>query len=359
MEVVKEVKEVQGFDSSLRAEYLPKTVLIDLWHRTVTAHEHLFRTWHSAVSDRFGEVIAEELAAKSWPQYHKDISMRELFFDDLKLGIAGVQLMPTLLTVVKLNNKLIPDPLNCSWMWFRVVRVLSGLGRGVRSSSGPPLNRKRSAPLGYLRAKGMDTSRRVLLRAWHFSDRREKRGKKESVVNIDDILGVDQLGAPSLAQLWNLAAIAYMMVTYGWYGAVKDKYGVDVAQEMEKDVWLGRGAAEYDLRIGLEALGATGKDIESLFRGFQFAPGEVGILNVDFELIGPNHGILHHRTCPAVDRFENYDDHRLKHCCDLCALAMPLSGEMLNKHIKCRSLRLPPRSKTDIVCEWEYKLESS
>lgn len=356
---MKEESKYQGFDPSLRAEDLPIPVLTDLWHRTIIAHEHLFRTWHSAVSDRFGETIAEEFAVKTWPQYRKDVSMREIFFDDLKLGIAGVQLMPTLLTVVKLNNKLIPNPLKCSWMWFRVVRALSGLGRGIRSSSRPPLNRKRPAPFGYLRAMGMETSRRVLLRVWHFSDKREKRGKKESVANIDDILGIDKLDAPALAQLWNMAAISYMMVTYGWYGAVKDKFGTDVAQEMEKDVWLGRGAAEYDLRIGLEALGVTGNDIESLFRGFQFAPGEVGILNVDFELISANHGILHHRTCPAVDRFENYDGHRVKHCCDLCVLAMPLSGEMLNKGIKCRPLKLPPRSKTDIVCEWEYKLESS
>ena len=349
----------QSFDPSLRAENLPGSVLIDLWHRTVTAHEHLFCTWQTAVIDRFGEMIAEDLAAKSWPQYYKDISMRDLFFDDLKLGIAGVQLYPTLLTVVKLNNELIPDPLYCSWKWFSTIRALSGLSRKAQSSSKPPLNRKRFAPFGYLRAKGMDTSREFLLKVWSFSDKREKRGKKESVADIDDILGIDQLDAPTLAQLWNMAAIAYMMVTYGWYSAVKKKYGVDVAQEMEKDVWLGRGAAEYDLQIGLEALGVTGKDVESLFRGFQYAPGEVGILNVDFELISPNHGILHHRTCPAVDRFENYDDHRLKHCCDLCVLAMPLSGEMLNKDIKCRYLKLPPRSKTDIVCEWEYKLESN
>jgi hypothetical protein len=352
-------KKDQGFDPSLRAAGLSRTVLIDLWHRTVAAYDNLFRTWHKAVSDRFGETVAEELATRAWPQYHKGIAMRELFFDDLKLGVAAAQLMPTLLTAVKLNNKLIPEPLDCSWTWFRVVRALSGLGGKLRSSSGPPLNRKRSAPFGYLRAKGMDNSRELLLRVWHFSDRRDKRSKKESAVNIDDILGVGQLDAPTLAQLWNVAAIAYMMVTYGWYSAVKDKYGTDVAQEMEKDVWLGRGVAEYDLRIGLEALGATGKDVQSLFRGFQFAPGEVGILNVDFELISPNHGILHHRTCPAVDRFENYDDHRLKHCCDLCVLAMSLSGEMLNKDIKCRPLKLPPRSRTDIVCEWEYKLERS
>ncbi len=352
-------KKGHGFDPSLRAAELPRTVLIDLWHRTVAAYESLFRTWHKAVSDRFGEMMAEELATKAWPQYHKGVSMRQLFFDDLKLGVAAVQLMPSLLTVVKLDNRLIPGPLHCSWTWFRVVRALANLGRKARSSSDPPVNRKRPAPFGYLRAKFMDSSRGLLLKAWHLSDRRERRGKNESDVDVDDILAIDQLDAATLAQLWNLAAITYMMVTYGWYSAVKEKYGVDTAQQLEKEVWLSGGAAEYDLKIGLDALSVTGKDVESLLRGFQFAPGEVGILNVEFELKSPNHGILHHQTCPAVDRFEDYDVRRLKHCCDLCVLAMPLSGEMLDKNIKCRSLKLPPRSKTDIVCQWEYKLERS
>jgi hypothetical protein len=359
---MEQATRTQSFDPTLRARDLPRTVLIDLWHRTVIAHENLFRTWHGAVSDRFGEPVAEEFAAKAWPQYHKDFPMHELFFDDLKLGVAAAQLMPSLLTVVKLDNKLIPDPLDCSWTWFRVIRALSDLGRKVRPLPDPPVNRKRLAPLGYMRAKGMDSSRALLLKVWHFSDKREKGGTSKSIDSldhIDDILGIDQRDAPTLAQLWNLAAISYMMVTYGWYGAVKDRYGVDVAQEMEKDVWNGRGAAEYDLQIGMAALGVTGNNVESLLRGFQFASGEVGILNVEFELKSPNHGILHHHTCPAVDRFENYDDHRLKHCCDLCVLAMPLSGEMLNPNIKCRPLKLPPRTKTDIVCEWEYTLESA
>ncbi len=351
-------KTDQGFDPSWRAGDLPQPVLIDLWHLTVAAHENLFRTWHDAAGERFGPEVVEALAAKAWPQYRPGFPMRQLFFDDLKLAVAAVQLMPTLPTVVRLDNSLIPDPLSCSWTWFRVIRALSGLGRRPRPSNVPPVNRKRLAPLGYLRAKGMDTSRGLLLKAWHFSDKREKLGEREPAVDVDQILGVNQMDTSALAQLWNLAAIAYMMVTYGWYGVVKDRYGAKVAQEMEKDVWNPRGAAEYDLQIGMAALGVTGKDVQALFRGFQFAPGEVGILNVEFELRTANHGILHHRTCPAVDRFEDYDDHRLKHCCDLCVLGMPLSGEMLNKDIKCRPLRLPPRTETGIVCEWEYTLEA-
>jgi len=79
---------------------------------------------------------------------------------------------------------------------------------------------------------------------------------------------------------------------------------------------------------------------------------------VDFQLINKNHGILTHKTCPAIDRFEYFNESRLKHSCDICLLGMPISGEMLDKNIKCKPLKLPPRIDTkDIACQWEYKLE--
>jgi hypothetical protein len=171
---------------------------------------------------------------------------------------------------------------------------------------------------------------------------------------------VEELDQSALAQLWNLAALAYMMVTERWYAAVKARYGDDTAQEFEKEVWLDRGAAEYDLKIGLRALDVTGRDVEALLRGFQFAPGEVGILNVEFELQGPDHGILTHRTCPALNRFERKDPNRLKHACEICIAGMPLSGEVLSKDITCRPLKLPPRLHPgDIACQWEYRIERS
>jgi hypothetical protein len=350
-------KTDQGFDPLLRAEDLSRTVLIDLWQRTVTAHENLFRTWYGSVSDRFGETVAKDLAGRAWPKYRKDVSMLELFSDDLKLAVAAVELMPTLLTEVKLNVKLIPDSLRCSWIWFRVLRVLSDFSGNLnRSKDKTPVNRKRPALFGYLRAKIIDISRCILLKAWQMSDSMESLFKRKHDKRVADMPDLEGLDAPALAQLWNMAAVAYMMVTHCWYEVVTDEFGTNVAQEVEKDVWMDRGAAEYDLGIGLKALGVTGNDVESLLRSFQFAPGEVGILNVEFELKSPNYGILHHQTCPAIDRFEDYDNNRLKHCCDICVLAMPLSGEMLNPDIKCRPLKLPPRKKTGLACEWEYKL---
>ena len=76
-----------------------------------------------------------------------------------------------------------------------------------------------------------------------------------------------------------------------------------------------------------------------------------------FELIDESHGVITHHACPALDRFEHFDDVRLKHCCDICIAGMPISGEMLNQKIECKPLKLPPRRHAkDIACQWEYKL---
>jgi len=149
-----------------------------------------------------------------------------------------------------------------------------------------------------------------------------------------------------------------MLATDRWYTGVRRKFGQEAAQTLEKQVWIDRGAAEHDLQIGQAAMGVTGNDVESLLRSFQFAPGEVGVLDVEFELIDSNYGIITHRACPALDRFEHFDEDRLRHCCSICLAGMPISGQMLNRNIVCEPLKLPPRvDSDDIACRWEYRLD--
>ena len=49
------------------------------------------------------------------------------------------------------------------------------------------------------------------------------------------------------------------------------------------------------------------------------------------ELKSATHGVITHHACPALDRFEHFDEARLRHCCDICLAAMPISGKMLNR----------------------------
>jgi len=281
-----ETTGTEAFDPELALEGLPKPVLVELWKRTVAAHEHLFGLWREAAEARFGEAVTSELVAEVASRLEAGAGLREVFFDDLNLMAEVVKAMPGMLTVAGYQDGVLNGPLSPN-------------------------------------------------------------------------LEPEALSPQALVLLWNVAALAYMFLTNRWYEAVAPRFGQAAAQSLEKEVWLDRGAAEDDLRIGLDAARASGGNVEALLKGFQLAPGEVGLLEVDFELENPDHGWLIHRRCPAWDRFGNRDRARREHSCVICVIGMRLSGELIDPRIRCRPASLPPhREPRDHACKWEYWLDA-
>lgn len=346
----------EPFKSKLKPHELPRETIVDLWRRTVVAHEHLRETWFAAVEKRYGHHVAEEVALEGWPLLRDGASPKQLFFDDLRFIVAAAELKPDMLTVAEAGQAPVPAEISGNRGWFELFIRASSLVRGKHQpESDAPVWTGSPGPLrGLVRGKGIELGFTALLKAWQAC-----QGERAREIDIDafDRRVSEDFDAKTLALLWNYAALAYMLATDRWYTGVRKRYGDEIAQELEKDVWIDRGAAEYDLQIGQAAMSVTGDDVEALLRSFQFAPGEVGILDVELELHDANHGTLTHHACPALDRFEHFDDIRLGHCCDICVAAMPISGEMLNRKIECRPLKLPPRRDAkDIACKWEYRL---
>lgn len=348
----------QPFDADRKAHQLPRETLLVLWRRTVAAHEKLSGTWYAAVSNKYGAAVADDLARSGWPRKATGASPKQLFYDDLRFIVAATELQPNLLTVARSDQAETPTELSNERSWFRFLTSLLRPRTSSRANSSAPRRaRSRGRLAGQLRGQAIQFGFMMLLKAWQAS-----QGTRPLPFDIDafERKVESDLDRKVLALLWNYAALAYMLTTDRWYTQVKQRYGDEAAQQLEKEVWLDRGAAEYDLQIGIDAVGVTETDVEALLHGFQFAPGEVGILNVEFVLEDENHGVLTHRTCPALDRFEHFDHARLRHCCDICIAAMPISGEMLNKKITCKPLKLPPRiDSNDIACQWKYRLAGS
>ncbi len=344
-----------GSEGRTRAAELPAETLVDLWARTRAAHADLFTTWHRATSERFGADFAERLAGEGWPQRRRGATLARLFSDDLRFTILAVGLEPSLLTVASWDEALVPEPLRCRWPWYRVLRA----GAALRPVPSPPDSERpgRFRPgVERWKKRAQDRAFRVLLDRWRRSDEKERGAVADDPL---DRVDVETLAVPELALLWNLSAVAYMMVTDRWYTALESHHGSDVAREVELFVWADAGAADRDLEIGLAVAHSEGSDVEALLRGFQRAPGEVGILDVRFELKSRDHGVLTHLACPAVRRMEHLDDARLAHCCHICEVAMPMSGHIVSKDIECRPLSIPPRrGPRDVACSWEYRKTS-
>jgi hypothetical protein len=346
----------EPFQSSLKPHELPRATLVDLWVRTVSAHEHLSQVWSEAVTAKYGLETADAIALEAWPLKRCGATPKELFIDDLRFVVAATELKPDMLTVADPTQAQTPKELVEGRRWFQAfVTASKWLGGSQSSTSSVPAWTGSPGRLrGLARGQGIQTGFVLLLKAWHAS-----QGTHACEIDTEAFERQvrDDFDEKTLALLWNYAALAYMLTTDRWYTGVRRRYGEEAAQGLEKEVWIGRGAAEYDLEIGRKAMGVTGRDVEALLRSFQFAPGEVGIIDVEFTLHGPNHGTLTHHRCPGLDRLEHFDDSRLRHSCDICLAAMPISGEMLNPKIECKPLKLPPRrDANDIACKWEYRL---
>lgn len=339
----------------VRAAELPPTSLLDLWRRTRSAHADLFETWHRVASERFGRALAEQLADHGWPQRRRGAQPARLFSDDLRFTIAVVGLEPGLLTVADWDEALVPEPLRCRWRWYRALRAGAAL-RPSPPAPDPAHPGTFQPSVERLKKQAQDRAFRALLAGWRRSDARDHpQGAADPLERV----AIETLPAPALALLFNLASIAYMMGTDRWYTALEQQRGSATARETELAVWTDARAADRDLEIGLAVAGRPGhasSAVETLLRGFARAPGEVGILDVELELKSPDHGVLTHRACPAVRRLEHLDDERLRHCCHICEVAMPMSGRLVDEAIECRPLQLPPRrGPRDYACRWEYR----
>ncbi|MFT4518652.1 MAG: hypothetical protein ACI9JM_001037 [Halioglobus sp.] len=175
--------------------------------------------------------------------------------------------------------------------------------------------------------------------------------------HLSEALDLQALSNESMVMLWNTATLTYVMQTARWTELLTERYDQNTALKMERDVWLDYGGAEEDLRYGLIAAGSQTGDVETLLRGFQFAPGEVGLVDAVFALENPRHGFITHKRCPSKERFGESNKERLESNCVLCVIAMRKSGEMVNEDIRCRAVDIPPyRESTDHACKWEYWL---
>jgi hypothetical protein len=174
---------------------------------------------------------------------------------------------------------------------------------------------------------------------------------------LDQRLDKENLSREALVLLWNVATLTYVMQTGRWTDLLTERYDQNLALKTERDAWLDCGGAEEDLRYGLLASEHSAGDVETLLRGFQMAPGEVGLVDAEFDLKSPSHGFITHKRCPSKERFGESNRERLESNCVLCVIAMRKSGELVNKDIRCRAVDIPPyKAHSEHACRWEYWL---
>ena len=106
---------------------------------------------------------------------------------------------------------------------------------------------------------------------------------------------------------------------------------------------------------------STSGNVETLLRGFQLAPGEVGLVDAVFELVKAGyHGFITHKRCPSKDRFGEIQPRAPgEQLRALCHRHAQIRRAGQREHIRCRPVDISSPYRGDArahACKWEYWL---
>jgi hypothetical protein len=141
-----------------------------------------------------------------------------------------------------------------------------------------------------------------------------------------------------------------------WYLSLKKRAGDDLAFETDLDVW--KTMEVHDVRSTCELFGIKGNDVETLIKATQMSP-YAWVLDRHFELKSPRLGIWTVTRCPTLLALEKEGEGRESRICGQVETKLfEIRAKAINPKMKVTPLKLPPRkSKDEIACQWEFRLD--
>jgi len=162
----------------------------------------------------------------------------------------------------------------------------------------------------------------------------------------------------ALAKLLDAAGKLYLGADGMWTTVIRKRYGEEVALSCSKEVWETNW--KHEVVRPCEAMNIKGNDVATAFKHLQIDPGFAVMFDCEFDLKNKNHGIYTVTRCNTLDYCERHNNTWLQKlaCEELDEPLFKRHAAYFNPDIKVTALKLPPRkSKSDIACRWEYKLE--
>ena len=166
----------------------------------------------------------------------------------------------------------------------------------------------------------------------------------------------ENLSKGLLLKLMHHYQYAWIIMSGGYYDAVRNRYGFEAANECELAAWMRVGEkvnpryaklANVELKTVIDSVKITMLPLDNV----------MGLYPAEYEVINDNHVIMTVTQCRTLDYFEKADQDRIVPMCH--ELEKPVIEKyMVNPKIKVTPLVLPPRkSREEIACKWEFKLE--
>jgi len=125
-----------------------------------------------------------------------------------------------------------------------------------------------------------------------------------------------------------------------------------------------RTVRQFEAPSIMKAMNIHGNDVVTCIKLMQCIPdgSRDDIYPSEYKIVNNNHAIFTIKQCPTLLYFEKIGDHKgIELCCGVGALEEVTIVEyckFVNPDIKVTALKVPPRkSKDEIACQWEFKLE--
>jgi hypothetical protein len=160
-----------------------------------------------------------------------------------------------------------------------------------------------------------------------------------------------------LLKLMHVWQYGWLHMTEAWYNAVKQRWGVDAANDCETQAWetIGERVNPRFAKVANIELKTVVDSLKCLQLPLDNTTG--GLFPAEAKIINPNHVIWTIPRCRSLEFFEAKEPERIKHVCHINEKRI-IERYLVNRKIKVTPLKLPPRkSPDDIACQWEFTLE--
>ena len=148
-----------------------------------------------------------------------------------------------------------------------------------------------------------------------------------------------------------------------WTTVTRERMGIEESYKLFNEV-LVRTVRQFEAPGIMKALNIYGNDVITLIKLMQAIPDGSGddIYPSTYDIKNNNHVIFTVKMCPTLLFYEKRGDHKgIEFCCGVGGLeevTIIEYAKFVNPDIKITALKVPPRkSKDDIACQWEIKLE--
>ena len=178
-------------------------------------------------------------------------------------------------------------------------------------------------------------------------------------------VSLDAFSKDAIVRMTAEATKLYLGSEGGCYTVARKRFGEELANHMDRELWLERAAPQVVARLR-KLFRIDGDDVASFLKFLQIEP-LFAINLVEYELREPKLGVVTVRRCRSLEYFERHGEEGLqKNACGMHASGLQRTARDFNPQMRVKAVTLPPRQITmgnpgrkqpPIACRWEVTIE--